>query len=156
MLRITKAKPNPLGKDKVLGLLLANKKLGAEWVDIKNIGSAAVSLRDIQIYHIAYKNDKTEWEIAKDFSNLLLNLILPAGSVMRIHSGSGPVSILNPEDISGADTHYFTGKAYIWNNDKIDKPMIWDKTKKVIVDQAYYDAPVVDGKILVRVNDKLI
>lgn len=156
MLRVIKAKPNPLGKDKILGLLLVNKKLGAEWIDIKNTGSTPVSLKDIQIYHVAYKNGNAEWEIAKDFSNLLLGVTIPAGSIMRVHSGSGPVSILNPEDVSGANTHYFTGKTYIWNNDKIDKPMIWDKTKKVVVDQTYYDAPVIDGKILVRVNDKLI
>lgn len=157
MLKIIKAKPNPLGKDKPLGLLMINKKLGAEWIDIKNVGSAPVFLKDIQIYHIAYKDGKAEWEIAKDFSNLLLPALgLPTGLTIRLHSGSGPVSILNPEDVAGVNRHYFTRKTYIWNNDKIDKPMIWDKTKKVIVDQTYYDTPVMDGKILVRINDKLI
>lgn len=155
MLKITKAKPNPLGKDKVSGLLLLNKKLGAEWIDIKNTSTRSVLLKNIQIYHMIYKNGQTEWEIAKNFSNLL-NLILPAGLTMRIHSGSGPSSILNFEDIFGADYHYFTGKGYIWNNDKIDRPMVYDKINKVILDQTYYDAPVVDGKILIRVNDKLI
>lgn len=156
MLQIIKAKPNPLGKDNVLGLLLMNKKLGAEWVDIKNTGSTPVSLKNIQIYHVAYKNGGAEWEIAKDFSDLLLGVTLPAGSIMRIHSGSGPTSVLNREDILGANSHYFTRKTYIWNNDKIDQPMIWDKTKKAKVDKTYYDAPVQDGKVLVRVNDKLI
>ena len=157
MLQVIKAKPNPSGKDRSPKFLTTQSRLGAEWIDIKNIGSGPASLKDIQIYHIAYKGDEYEWAIAKDFTNLLLPALgLPTGLTIRIHSGSGPVSILNPEDVSGANRHYFTGKGYIWNNDKIDKPMIYDKAKKVILDQTYYEPPITDGAILIRINDKLI
>lgn len=156
MLQVIKAKPNPAGKDKAGRFLLSNKQLGAEWIDIKNTGTAGQSLKDMQIYHVVYRNGGTEWGLLKDFNGSELITALPVGTIMRIHSGSGPLSVLSIEDAQGANRHFFTGKGYVWNNDKIDRPMIWDKVKEVVVDQTYYDAPVPDGKILVRVNNKLI
>jgi hypothetical protein len=156
MLQIIKAKPNPAGKDRSPRLLTTQSSLGAEWIDIKNIGSVGYSLKNIQIYHVAYVNDKAEWKLLKDFNSALLIPGLPSGIVMRIHSGSGPLSVLLPEDVQGASRHYFTGKNYVWNNDKIDRPMIYDSKNDKIIDQTYYDAPVADGKFLVRINDKLV
>ena len=156
MLRIIKAKPNPVGKDRTPKLLTTQSRLGAEWIDIKNIGSAGFSLKNIQIYHVAYINGKAEWKLLKDFNSALLIPALPSGIVMRIHSGNGPLSVLSPEDVQGASRHYFTGKNYVWNNDKTDKPMIYDKVKKIRLDETFYNPPVLDGKVLVRVNNQLI
>jgi hypothetical protein len=156
MLQVIKAKPNPAGKDKTGRFLLSSKQLGAEWIDIKNIGTAGQSLKNIQIYHVVYRDGSVEWELLKDFDNFESTPALPVGTIARIHSGSGPLTILDPEDVQGANRHFFTGKGYVWNNNEIDRPMIWDKAKEVVVDQTYYDAPVPDGKILVRVNNKLI
>jgi len=156
MLQVIKAKPNPAGKDRLSRSIFLQTRLGAEWIDIKNMSASNYQLKNIQIYHVAYKNNKAEWESLKIFYSSILNVTLPANSIMRIHSGSGPVNILNTEDKLGANLHYFTGKNYVWNNDKIDRPMIYDSKNDKIIDQTYYDAPVADGKILVRVNDKLI
>lgn len=156
MLQVIKAKPNPAGKDRSPRLLTTQSRLGAEWIDIKNIGSVGYSLKNIQIYHLAYTNGSAKPALLKDFSRTIFNLVLPPGSVMRIHSGNGPESLLLPIDKQGANIHYFTRKNYVWNNDKTDKPMIYDSKNEKIIDQTYYDSPVVDGKILVRVNGKLI
>ena len=156
MLQVIKAKPNPAGKDRVPRLLTTQSRLGAEWIDIKNIGSVGHSLKNIQIYHVAYINGKAEWKLLKDFNSALLIPALPSGIIMRIHSGNGPLSALLPEDVQGASRHYFTGKNYVWNNDKIDRPMIYDSNSKNIIDQTYYDSFPEDGRILERHNDKLI
>lgn len=156
MLQVIKAKPNPSGKDRTPKLLTTQSRLGAEWIDIKNIGSVGYSLKNIQIYHVAYINDKAVWELLIDFNSALLIPALPSGIVMRIHSGNGPLSVLSPEDVQGASRHYFTGKNYAWNNDKIDRPMIYDKVKKNKLDETFYIPPVLDGKVLVRVNNQLI
>lgn len=156
MLQVIKAKPNPAGKDRSPGLLTTQSRLGAEWIDIKNIGSVGYPLKNIQIHHLAYTNGKTEWKLLKDFNSSLLIPGLPSGIVMRIHSGSGPLSVLFPEDVQGASRHYFTGKNYVWNNDKIDRPMIYNSNSKDIIDQTYYDAFPEDGRILERYGDKLI
>jgi len=156
MLKVIKAKPNPIGKDCIPRILPTQSQLGAEWIDIKNTGTIGQSLKNIQIYHMAYVNGKTEWKLLKDFNISELIPALPPGIIMRIHSGSGPLSILSPEDVKGANRHFFTKKGYVWNNDKIDKPMIYDKIKKIKLDETFYTPPVSDGKVLVRVNNQLI
>lgn len=156
MLKVIKAKPNPIGKDRIPRILPTQSQLGAEWIDIKNTGTIGQSLKNIQIYHMAYVNGKTEWKLLKDFNISELIPALPVGVIMRIHSGSGPLSILSSEDVQGASRHFFTKKGYVWNNDKIDKPMIYDKIKKIKLDETFYTPPVSDGKVLVRVNNQLI
>lgn len=150
-LEIIKAKPNPAGKDRV-GNLALQSQLAGEWVDIKNIGHSPVSLSNIQLYHWAYGQAENKWELVMDFSGSL-----PPGEIMRVHSsGKIPLDQLSPIDRQGADYHLFSGSGYVWNNDKEDKPTLWDKREKEYVDKTFYDAYPGEGEILERVNNKLV
>src|SRR4029453_10124743 len=112
-LLITRIKPNPAGKDRNRFGTATASQLGAEWVNFKNTGSAAVDLCGIELYHLAYAPGSTQgrWDKIIDF-----NGILQVGRTVRGHSGSGPESVIRPEDRAGADHHLFTGRNYVWNN----------------------------------------
>jgi hypothetical protein len=149
-LRITKAKPNPMGKD-WFPLDIPAAQLGAEWVEFKNIGDESYYLNDVELNHIAYTADGVKWEVVTGFSGTL-----PVGESVRVHSGAGPLTALRPVDIAGADYHIFSGKGYVWNNDKVDKPALWDLLSRKWIDRTFYDAYPPDGAILLRAGDKLI
>lgn len=152
-LTVTKAKPNPSGKDRIGRTLTHPTQLAGEWVDIKNTGTLAVSLANLELYHIAYTGPTTwDWNCVMTFSGGL-----PAGRTLRIHSGDPiPETQMNPVDRIGADYHLFTGRDYVWNNDRSDKPSIWNKAARVWIDQAEYRANPGEGRILNRVANSLI
>ena len=91
-MRSVRIKPNPAGKDRTRRGATA-AQLGAEWVDLKNEGTTAVVLNGLSLYHVAYSGatDNGTWERVTGFTGQL-----GAGKVMRVHSGSGPVSALEP------------------------------------------------------------
>ena len=152
-LLIIKAKPNPIGKDRIGRIFTPASQLAAEWVDFQNIGTKDADLTGVSMYHLAYlQNGSTEWELVMEFSGTL-----QPKKIVRVHSGD-PISLdqMNLEDRNGADYHLFTRKNYIWNNKKIDKPTLWHQRRKEYLDKTEYSAPVVEGKILERVNDKLV
>lgn len=150
---ISKAKPNPSGKDRIGRTLTPPAQLAGEWVDIKNTGTTAVSFANLELYHIAYTGlASSEWELVMGFTGEL-----PAGQTVRIHSGDKiPLAQMHPVDIAGADHHVFTGKNYVWNNDRIDKPSVWNKVTKAWVDQTVYSANPGEGRILTRVGTSLV
>lgn len=150
-LQIIKAKPNPAGKDRI-GNFSPQTQLAGEWVDVQNNGINSVDLTDVQLYHWAYKQPEDGWELIMKFSGYL-----PAGEIMRIHSsGKIPIEQLAIVDQQGVDHHLFSGSGYVWNNDKEDKPTLWNPKTKEYVDRTSYDAYPTEGKILQRVNDKLL
>ena len=160
MIKIIRAKPNPAGKDRTR-ILVFPQKLAGEWIDIKNEGHFDVRLNGLQVYHLAYKAIKEEMEMVKEFRFGSLfqptQGILRPGKVLRIHSGGRiPITKLLLIDRIGADFHTFTGKNYIWNNDKKDVPAIWNPRTEKWEDETWYDANPPEGAILKRVNDKLI
>ncbi|SFY49251.1 lamin tail domain-containing protein [Streptomyces sp. F-1] len=75
----------------------SNTSLNGEWVQIKNTGGSAVSLKG--------------W-VLKDASNhkyVFPNVKIGAGKYMKIHTGSG----------KDTTTDKYQGRrAYVWNNDK--------------------------------------
>src|SRR5262245_57024616 len=93
-------KPNPAGKDRNRRGGAKSTQLGAEWVDLKNEGTATVSLDGLSLYHVAYSGatDNGTWEKIMGFTGNL-----GAGRVMRVHSGSGPESALSEADKQGVD-----------------------------------------------------
>ncbi len=156
MLKIIQAKPNPLGKDKFGKNIIPNQQLAGEWIDIKNEGNDGIHLNGLEVYHLAYKPEGEELErvIQFDFGNID---VLPSKQVLRLHSGGFiPENQLLEIDRIGADHHVFTGKNYIWNNDKIDKPRIWNPRLEKWIDQTWYDSYPPDGVILERNNGKLV
>jgi len=152
-LLITKAKPNPAGKDRVGRTFTPLLQLVAEWIDIKNTGAVPLKLDGVELYHYAYlASGKTEWQLVTNFSG-----VLGAGETMRVHSGN-PIAItqMNFEDRNGAEYHIFSGKNYVWNNYKAEFPRLWYKPSQQWLDQTAYDAFPLEGKILVRIGQKLI
>lgn len=152
-LKIIKAKPNPIGKDRINGRLTP-QQLAGEWVDVQNISLHSINLATVQLYHYAYRfgGQIGEWQLVTGF-----NGILPVGSVMRVHSGFPiPLMQMFPIDTMGADFHVFSNKNYVWNNKQKDHPGLWDVTLQKWVDQTYYDAFLPEGKVLIRVGDKLV
>lgn len=151
LLRITQAKPNPLGKDRI-GSLAPKKQLAAEWVDFKNIGDEPHPLDSITLHHIAYQAGCRDgkWQQAMSFRGTL-----QPGEIVRVHSGEIlPLSEMYQEDVTGAHYHLFTGKGYIWNNDCGDTAGLWNGV--IWVDAASYEPYPPEGRILVRQGDKLV
>lgn len=150
-LRITQAKPNPSGKDR-LGNVVPSSQLAGEWVDFKNTGDEPYSLDDVTLQHIAYRAGYPNgvWEEVTGFSGSL-----PAGETVRVHSGSKlPLTSLPTIDAHGADHHIFTGKNYVWNNSKSDTPRL--RHIGTTVDKATYQANPPEGKVLKRNGDYLL
>jgi len=156
MLKIIRAKPNPLGKDKFGKNIISSQQLAGEWIDIKNEGNLGIHLNSLQVYHFAYKTEGDRFEKVIEF-NFSKDDILQSKEVLRVHSGGKILlSQLLEVDKIGADYHVFTGKNYVWNNDKIDKPSIWNPRLKKWIDQTWYDSYPLDGVILERNNGKLV
>lgn len=151
-LKTVRLKPNPPGKDRSRHGASATQ-LGAEWVDIQNVGHSPVDLAGVQLFHIAYsRGDRTgRWEEVMTFRGTL-----SAGETMRVHSGSGPSNQLRQEDVQGADHHLFTGKHYIWNNAEGDCSGLFETGQSSPFDRACYDPDPPDGVVLQRVGDKLV
>ena len=152
MLKIVRAKPNPAGKDR-LGAFTPHAQLAGEWIDIQNTSSSSLNIGGLQVYNIAYTLTGPQWREVTQFPNFTL----PPTSILRLHSG-GTLNNnqMHPVDISGANYHFFTGKNYVWNNNKPDQPTLFNPQSKVNVDQTSYNAPVTEGKILNRNGTALV
>lgn len=151
ILWVSRAKPNPFGKDRFYGFT-PPRQLAAEWVDIKNIGPDSTALSRVHLNHIAYQPGCLEGKA--EYVMTLTGTLAP-GNVMRVHSGGAiPLHEMNPEDVGDVDWHMFTGKNYIWNNDCGDMVGLGDE--KVWIDRAWYDSYPLEGRVLVRQGDKLV
>ncbi len=153
-LQITRIKPNPAGKDKTSSGMASANQLAAEWVDFKNTGTLPVNLSGVDLYHLAYATGSAEgkWDRIMGFTGTL-----PAGQMVRVHSGSGPESMIKPEDWAGAEHHGFTGRSnYVWNNRQGDKPTLFERVQEQSIDQATYDPYPPEGEILIRSGSKLV
>jgi predicted extracellular nuclease len=149
---VFRAKPNPAGKDKNKSGHASAAQLGGEWIDVRNTGSYTVDLTSVEVNHSAYDSaGQRSWAAVTTLSGTL-----GPGQVIRVHSGSGPEAYLNTEDRQGADRHHFTGKNYVWNNDKGDTPALWQLGSNVWIDNTYYDPYPLEGAVLVRRHEKLV
>lgn len=153
-LTVIRIKPNPAGKDRARHGNTTTAQLAAEWVDFRNDTGADVSLDGVSLWHLTYAPGRNpEWEQIVGFA-----FTLPAGKIARVHSGQRrDLSIVRPEDVSGADLHVFTGKdAYVWNNAQGDTPLLFKAATKTTIDSASYDPNPPEGIILIRNGDKLV
>jgi len=160
MLRLTinQGKPNPAGKDR-LGPMVPSAQLAGEWVDFRNSGDESYSLAGIELQHVAYTTAYPNgvWEKVYVFAQ---SDVLGVGKSVRVHSGGKiDLGMLTPVDSQGVDYHVFSGKGYVWNNDRGDSPRLVRKTgvyQPVEVDKATYSAYPQEGKILIRLGAMLI
>ena len=151
-LQITRIKPDPAGKDRNRYGQTSSSQLAAEWVDVRNDGATAVNLAPIELWHRAYHHGQNPtWERATTFTGTL-----QPGKTVRVHSGSGPDSVIRDEDRHGADHHVFTRKDYIWNNKEGDTPALYNRTTQTTIDSASYDPHPPQGEVLIRSGDKLV
>lgn len=151
-LQITRIKPNPVGKDRTRYGQTPAAQLAAEWVDFKNTGAAAFDCGQLELWHRAYHHGKApSWEKVMSFKGAL-----QPGKIVRVHSGSGPDSVIRDEDRRGADFHLFTDKDYVWNNKEGDTPALFNPVTKITLDSASYDPNPPEGEELVRSGDKLV
>ncbi len=109
----------------------------------------------MQLYHVAFVNGKaSHWELVTGFTGTL-----ESGKVVRVHSGSGPVSVFAAEDLRGADHHMFTKRdQYVWNNAEGDTSRLTEKVggNEVETDKASYAPNPPEGVVLVRSGRSLI
>lgn len=153
-MRSVRIKPNPAGKDRTRRGGATATQLGSEWVDLKNEGTAAVTLNGLSLHHVAYSGatDNGTWEKVVGFTGTL-----GAGKVMRVHSGNGPESALHQADLQGADLHVFTNRDnYIWNNDRGDCSALHKDGETDKFDKCWYDSKLPEGVILLRVYDRFV
>lgn len=158
-IQIIRAKPNPLGRDR-LGRTVPSSQLAGEWIDIKNVGTEVYGFKSIVLEHVAYPPGFPygQWERVIDLT--------PAGSLavnqtLRVHSGGRiDLSLLHQVDIQGAELHIFTGKSYVWNNDRSDtaRLMFYPASPNLpfCVDQAGYTLAPREGAILQRRGNLLV
>lgn len=153
MIKTVRLKPNPTGKDRTRDGRASATQLGAEWVDIQNTGAVPLDITGMRLCHVAYSQDgrSKRWADITTFTGTL-----GAGKVLRVHSGGGPENILRPEDLNGADHHLFTGRNYVWNNDKDDCSGLFAAGNTEPFDVACYDAFPPEGVVLVRMGNKLV
>ena len=141
---IFRLKPNPAGKDRSPTGSASATQLGGEWVDIKNIGTQSVNISGLRMDHKAYSsNFNFTWTEVMTFKGMLA-----AGTILRVHAGSGPKLALRPSDIKGANFHLFTNKNYVWNNRFSDAARLVVGTK--VIDNAAYSSTPPDGVVLQR------
>ncbi|OGL74594.1 hypothetical protein A3F52_00855 [Candidatus Uhrbacteria bacterium RIFCSPHIGHO2_12_FULL_47_11] len=152
-LLITKAKPNPAGKDRGSRAFTPSQQLAGEWVDIQNNGTQPLSLNDVKLYHWAYTTGTSgEWKKVMGFSGMLGSM-----KTVRVHSGREiPLAHMNYINREGVEHHLFTGKNYVWNNAREDKPRLWHVPSEQWIDKTSYEAYPPEGKILKRVSLKLV
>jgi len=153
-LQTVRLRPNPPGKDTTRRGGATQTQLGAEWADIQNTTNQPLNITGVELYHIAYspQHPRGQWERVCVFSETL-----PAGHTLRLHSGSGPLSVLRQEDIQGAEIQRFTGQDwYVWNNAEGDCAALTMSAKFDPFDKACYEPNPSEGVVLVRVNDKLV
>lgn len=152
-LTIIRIKPNPASKDRPAHGGPTPAQLAAEWVDFRNDTGRDVSLDGVSLWHLTYApGRKPEWERIQNFSDTL-----PAGKIVRVHAGmKRDLSVVRPEDLSGADYHVFTDDdAYVWNNKEGDSPLLFKEAAKETIDKTSYDPNPPEGAVLVRQGDKL-
>ena len=153
-LTVIRIKPNPAGKDRPGHGAPSPSQLAAEWADFRNDDTRDASLADVSMWHRSFAPGREpEWAKVTSFSGNL-----PPGRIVRVHSGENrDLSILRPEDYSGAEYHVFTGRdAYVWNNREGDTALLFHETTRETIDKASYAPNPPEGAVLVRSRDQLV
>lgn len=141
MLRVSRALPNPAGKDRNLAGQATNDQLNREWVQFTNEGAAAVSVDGVGIFHYTF-NDRCE-NTGEDRLTTFTNQ-LAAGASVRLHTGQGTTVTQN------SVTHIYLGRAnYVWNNWCGDTAVLRNGAGQLL-DWASYDRNPPEGVELVR------
>jgi hypothetical protein len=143
-LTVTKALPNPIGKDSSHGRPVSNQQLNGEWVEFKSTNSEGKNLTmdGVSISHTTFTHScqRTGEERLMTF-----NGALAAGYSVRVHTGNG-----EPYD-EGTVRHLFANRGnYVWNNGCGDTAILRAQSGGEI-DSASYAPHPSEGVVLVRI-----
>jgi hypothetical protein len=157
--QIVRAKPNPVGKDKAGDYPRPEQLLG-EWVDLKNVGDAAVALNQLYLARTEHDRNGVPHQKPTIYWNGLATEILLPNQAVRVHTGrSRDAWLMNSTDAAGVDRHAFADKgSFVLSNRFETSISIWWKAQNQgfqFEDRATYDSEPPEGAVLVRVGTKL-
>jgi len=140
-LTITRALPNPNGKDRTPGYQVTTQQLNGEWVEFANTAGQSLNLQGLTLYH--YTFDRVCSKTGEDSLTSFTGTLNPGQSI-RVHAGSGNGYW------EGVVFHFFLGKGnFIWNNRCGDTVVL--RAGNDLVDWATYDRNPAEGGVLLRV-----
>lgn len=140
-LTITRALPNPYGKDRTPSHQVTNQQLNGEWVEFANTYGARLSLDGLALDHYTFTHAcvKTGEDRATTFAG-----VLESGQAMRVHTGTGTAYV------EGAVIHVFLNRGnFLWNNRCGDTAVL--RAGDSLVDWAAYGPSPGEGAVLQRV-----
>ncbi len=157
---VYRAKPNPIGKDRVSGYPQQQQLLG-EWVDLQNTGDASVNLSILNLCHIQFSNQGIPEDKPSIYWTGKSGEVLKAGQIVRVHTGKSEyIGSMAYNDAQGVHLHSFAGKGnFVLNNNYGDVISVWWKGNDGTwykEDAAGYDPYPPEGTVLKRDGDKLI
>lgn len=160
-IQIQSAKPNPLGKDRPRYGAIPAEQLLAEWVDLKNVGDAAVDLSVVNLANLQFDAQCRQTGGPSIYWTGPSSAVLGVGQVIRVHTGKSAESVLmNSADRTGVDFHAFAEKGnFVLNNKCGDTLSVWWQSQNKewhLEDSASYDPHPAEGAILRRVGQKLV
>lgn len=141
-LRITRAIPNPIGKDKTPDGFAYSWQLEEESFDFANQTDLNLSLDGVSIWHETF--DGFRWIRTAHLGTFLPHVVLPSGWSLRVHTGSG-----TPHDEGFTHHSYLNRESFVLNNEPGDRITLCDKFGRII-DQAWYAPYPPEGEILFR------
>lgn len=140
-LLVTRALPNPAGKDRSGGHA-PNEQLNGEWVQFLNTTQGNLSLDGLALDHVTFNQycQQTGAETLVTFTGSL-----GPGRSIRVHTGVGNGYW------EGDVYHFFAGhRNYVWNNRCGDVVML--RVARSVIDSPAYGGNPPEGRILERVR----
>jgi Lamin Tail Domain len=140
-LSVTRALPNPIGRDRSPSNQSLSEQLTNEWIEFANASTKRLSLEQVVLAHFTFDRScsKIGEETVTGFSG-----VLEVGQSMRVHTGAGKNSV--EESI----IHVFLSRGnFIWNNDCGDTVVL--RVGNNLLDSASYERKPREGAILERV-----
>jgi hypothetical protein len=138
---VTRALPNPVGRDRSPSNQSLSEQLTNEWVEFANTSTKRLSLDQVVLGHFTFDRgcSKTGEEFVTPFSG-----VLEVGQSMRVHTGAGT------NTVEGTIIHVFLKRGnFIWNNDCGDTVVL--RVGNTLLDLASYERNPREGVILERV-----
>ena len=141
-LLITRALPNPTGKDRTPGHLVNNDQLNGEWIEFQNTTQKTLTIDGVSIAHHTFNAycQNTGEDRLTTFTGAM-----PVGSFIRLHTGIG-----EPWE-DGAIRHlYLNRRNFVWNNGCGDTGVL-RVAAGGLIDRATYERNPAEGEVLNRV-----
>jgi predicted extracellular nuclease len=141
-LTITRAVPNPAGKDRTASNMVRNEQLNNEWIEFANTSQRTLSLDGIALSH--YTFEKSCSKTGED-GLAVFNGSLQAGYSIRVHTGTGTAWD------EGSIRHLYAARGnFAWNN-RCGDTSVLRNSRGEVVDWATYDPNPPEGVVLNRV-----